>query len=114
MINDNPWERLIISHTSNGSIIFQKYITLLSLATPYLYISIAAFRKDELFPGQDLAIIIIEFSYVLSMIVNFFTDFTVEGEKVPTRNFNKIAKNYLRGYFLLDFIALLPFQLIHL
>jgi len=48
------------------------------------------------------------------MIINFFTDFTVEGEKVPTRNFNKIARNYLRGYFFLDAIALLPFQLVHL
>ena len=48
------------------------------------------------------------------MILKFFADFTVEGELAPTRNFNKIAINYLKGYFCLDAIALFPFQLIHM
>lgn len=56
----------------------------------------------------------VECSFCIQMIANFLTDFTVEGENYPTRDFNKIAKNYIKNDFLVDFIALLPFQLIHM
>ena len=45
------WDHLIISSNSNWSYAWNCYIAMISLITPYLYISIAAFRKEELFDG---------------------------------------------------------------
>ena len=61
---------------------------MLSLFSPYLYISIAAFRIDELFNGQKQLIYAIESSFVVSMLTKFLTDYNEEGESSPKRDLN--------------------------
>ena len=45
------------------------------------------------------------------MIKCFLTDYRVEGESFPEKNFFKIAQRYLKGEFLIDFIPLVPIPL---
>ena len=85
----------------------------MSLLTPYLYLTIAAFRIDELFPGKDIVIIIIESFFLVSMILKFFVDYQIEGLTLPEQDLSNIASNYFKGEFLLDFIPLVPLHLIH-
>ena len=74
-----------------------------------MYISIAAFRVTELFEGQHPLTMWIEFSFVVNVFISFLTDFIVEGESKPTRDFNLIANRYVKGEFKFDIIALIPF-----
>ena len=48
------------------------------------------------------------------MLMNFITDFKVEGEKHATRDLISIAKHYLKNGFWVDFIPLIPIQLLML
>lgn len=78
----------MISHTSTPYLVYKTYITLLSLFSPYLYISIAAFRLLHLFDGQNTIMAFVEISFIINVGVNFLTDFTVEGETNPRRKFD--------------------------
>ena len=42
------------------------------------------------------------------MIRNFLTEFREIGAKNPTREFPKIANNYMKGFFLFDLLPLIP------
>jgi len=48
--------------------------------------------------------------FTITIIVNFITDYTPQGETQPVRNLEKIAKRYLRGNFMYDFVAWFPFH----
>jgi len=53
-----------------------------------------------------------ELFFLISFIKNFLTDFTPEGEHHPVRKLSRIFKKYIKGYFFLDFIPLIPFTLL--
>jgi hypothetical protein len=52
--------------------------------------------------------LIIELFFSLAMIIEFITDYTEEGDEVPTKNISKIMKRYLKNGFVMDFIPLFP------
>lgn len=58
----------------------------------------------------------IDISFGIDIILNFFTAYEVKGlsgkEEVYECRPKKIAVNYLKGYFVLDFLATFPFDLI--
>ena len=89
--------------------VYRFYITLLSLFSPYIYISIAAFRVHPLIPYQDVLVWIIEGSFLLNIVITFLVDYKDEGDPIPVRDFNKIANRYLYGDFALDIFTLIPF-----
>ena len=50
--------------------------------------------------------------YIADIILNFRTTFVNKKGEVVSGS-RKIAKQYLRGWFILDFIAALPFDLLY-
>ena len=50
----------------------------------------------------------IEIFFLVAMIIEFITDYTEEGDEVPTKDLHKIVKRYLKNGFILDFIPLFP------
>jgi len=54
--------------------------------------------------------VIFESFFVFAMVIEFITDYTEEGDEVPTRDFSKIVRRYLKHGFVMDFIPLFPIQ----
>jgi hypothetical protein len=50
--------------------------------------------------------------FLLHCGLNFLVDFTVEGSKIPVRDFSKISSHYLSSEFMADFIPIIPLQFI--
>ena len=49
-----------------------------------------------------------ELCFLLDICFNFFVEYKSEEKLQPVRDFTKIAERYLKGTFLLDFIAFVP------
>jgi hypothetical protein len=55
--------------------------------------------------------IIFEIVFLISMVLEFLTDIQPEQKELkPIRDPILIAKNYINGDFLVDFLALIPFN----
>jgi hypothetical protein len=52
--------------------------------------------------------------FALNILVRFITEFTPEGSPTPTRELSKIAVRYLKTTFPMEFITIIPFQLLNL
>jgi hypothetical protein len=50
--------------------------------------------------------------FLIDIILNFFQEYQSEEKFRPIRDIEKIVKRYLTSTFLLDFIALIPFNAI--
>lgn len=48
--------------------------------------------------------------FLIDMISKFITEFTIPGQQTTCRNLDKIAIRYLKGCFLIDLVALIPFH----
>lgn len=48
------------------------------------------------------------------MLLMFFVEYIPEGQTKPVRNLERIAWAYLKGDFAIDFIAILPLQIINM
>jgi len=106
---------LIIDHTSCGAQYWKKFIDYLSLASSFSYAVYASFRHST--ENMKMVVSIVELVYFFDMILTFFTDFpktTSSNQKVNVKDIHKIFWRYLKGDFLLNFIALLPFYLLSL
>lgn len=54
---------------------------------------------------------IIDIIFIMDLFINFITAYEKRDGLQETR-IKKIAKNYLRGWFIIDFLACIPVQLI--
>merc|ERR1719316_528812 len=80
-----------------------------ALMTPY-EVGFLETKLDALFVVNR----IIDVIFVKDMIMNFFVKLTVR-TKTSTlwlRDQKKIVKHYLKGWFVIDFISILPFDII--
>lgn len=104
---------LVIRRNSTFYNIFTVFITILKLVSFYLYGYLAAFRMH---PQMNyIAItyyVVFEIIFVFDLIINFFVEIIDEETNQPERDLKKIAINYLNGLFFIDFITLIPLQLI--
>ena len=48
--------------------------------------------------------------FLADIIINFFTAYDNLETELPEIKLKRIAKNYLTGWFTLDFVAILPIQ----
>lgn len=55
---------------------------------------------------------ITDLSFLIDIILTFFTEVYVESKFLTVRNHKEIALIYLKGWFALDLISIIPFQLI--
>ena len=78
----------------------------------YGYMAAFGMYNSDMTENYDLRVMDIFFFVVftISIIMNFFRDFIPEGETTASKDLKKIAKRYLKGDFMLDFIAWIPFQ----
>lgn len=89
-------------------------ITILCLISAYIYANIAAFRMHPVRDERHINDIYAAFEslFLFDMVLQFFVEFVPEGQTRPIRNLERIAMNYFRNDFLLDFIAILPLELL--
>ena len=59
------------------------------------------------FVAADLAV---DSLFFIDMLLNFRTSYLKDGELIVSPS--KIAKNYLKGWFAIDFLSAVPFDLI--
>ena len=57
---------------------------------------------------------VIEFLFLIHMLLQFLVEFTPEGSKSPVTDLSKTSMNYINGVFVWDFIPILPFYVIEL
>lgn len=104
---------IVISQNNKAYVMFNLFDKILCVLSTYTYSYIAAFRLHnrmliEIYNTQYF----FESVFLISMISNFFVEFTVSSSGTPCRDLKLIALNYLKNDFKMDFIALLPLQMI--
>lgn len=67
---------------------------------------VVTFLSDKLI----LVDFLVDITFLIDMLVNFRTTYLKNGELVYEPS--KIARNYLRGWFLIDAVSAIPFDLI--
>lgn len=77
------------------------------LTSSYFFAYVAAFYHPDGFWWWGIEIFY-ELIFLLDIVRNFLTEYQELGEKLPTRDFPKIASNYMRGLFIIDLIPLIP------
>ena len=65
---------------------------------------------DETTDVQFIFDLMVDFSFMVDIVLTFFTAYEEKGTLVINRHM--IAKNYLKGWFMLDVITTIPFQLL--
>ncbi|VDP72509.1 unnamed protein product [Echinostoma caproni] len=110
-VQDVQASRFILLHYSLFKIVWDWMIL---ICTFYIAIMVpynAAFSLDT--DGKDLLIcdIIVELLFIIDIILNFVTTFVSKSGQVVYHT-RAIAINYLRGWFFLDLVAAIPFDVI--
>lgn len=109
----NMIQCIIIDHTSFGAQCWKKFIDYLSLVSSFSYATYAAFRQTS--KNMKMYIGIVELFYLLDMILTFITDYprtSSSNQKVHVKDINKIFWRYIKGDFIKNLVALIPFWLI--
>ncbi|KAF5405863.1 Potassium voltage gated channel subfamily H [Paragonimus heterotremus] len=110
-VQDVQASRFILLHYSIFKIIWDWMIL---LCTFYIAIMVpynAAFSLDT--DGKDLLIcdIIVELVFIVDIVINFATTFVSKSGQIVYHT-REIAVHYLKGWFFLDLIAAVPFDMI--
>ena len=104
-----PW--YIMLPESRARFIWNMMVIFLLMYTATLVPYRTVFIEDEQVGFLFYFDIIVDFLYFSDLIVNFFMAYEDTDKKLETR-LKKIASNYLRSWFTLDFISCIPFQYI--
>ena len=82
------------------------------LFSPYIYAYFALHGHEEGEIGPLWITIIFECIFFISILKNFITAYTPDGEILPVKDFWKISERYARNGFLIDFIPTFPITFI--
>jgi len=69
------------------------------------------FKKNKPTP-QYVMDIVFELFFFFDILINFVLEYKDEVDYKPVRSIKKIALKYIKGYFIVDFIATVPLRLI--
>ncbi|UJR14106.1 hypothetical protein I4U23_001102 [Adineta vaga] len=112
--------RTIIFHYSPIKAAWDWFILLLVIYTAIVTPYIAAFlmhedgpNKQRSRPSRALNVIelIVDVMFIIDLLVNLRTTYVERNEELVTRA-SKIAKHYLKGWFLIDVTAAIPFDIL--
>lgn len=108
------WHIFIIARKSIIYKLWSVFEVFCCLSSSYIYAYMAAFENPE--HGTTLfdLFLFYEIIFLVAFMLNFLVEYTPKGEEKPVREYKKIAWNYLKGNFALDFIPLVPLQFIDL
>ncbi|XP_047136900.1 potassium voltage-gated channel subfamily H member 6 isoform X1 [Hydra vulgaris] len=112
--NEECNHSFIILHYSGCKAIWDWFILLLvmytAIVTPYV-VTFLSTSESCIPPNKSLKIIdvVVDVMFVADIAINFRTTFVDSNDEVVT-NSCRIAVNYLKGWFILDFLAAFPFQ----
>lgn len=108
-------EFVVISQSNKVYVVFNLFDRILCMISTYVYAYISAFRLHSHISKQIFnTYIFFEIVFFISMISRFFVEFTQSSNGVPCRELKMIVVNYLKGDFKIDFICILPLQMIPL
>ena len=68
--------------------------------------------SEEGYEWIETVDLIVDALFFIDIIINFLSSYEDAETGLPIISFKKIAGNYLKGWFILDFLAVLPVQLI--
>ena len=71
-----------------------------------------AFYEEDTSKAWMIAWLLINFLFFLDIFVTFFTSITDKETNVEIFDHKKIAINYLKGWFFIDIISCVPFDLL--
>ena len=104
---------LIISEYGSFNIFWKIFDLINCILSSYIYAWLAAFGDQASGTVMTDMSIFFESCFTVTMLLHFITDYTPEGERVPIRELSKISKRYLFSQkFVLDFLTLIPFQIL--
>ena len=81
-----------------------------SFVSSFHYVQIAAFYSEEKLQRDNSTLVVYQVIFCADLIINFFTEHHSNKSPMPIRSQRRIAIIYLRGRFMLDVIALVPFD----
>ena len=100
---------LIIKENSKLKATFDIYINIMVAYNCFTTIYFVCFNADQP-QGIDIANYLVEVSFFFDIMFNFLTEYKDPETYETIRSLSKIAKKYVfRGWFILDFIAIIPF-----
>jgi hypothetical protein len=102
----------MINPEGTFNIVRENFMQLCILYTMTLGIFKNAFIEDQYYIFWDMIDdFFITLFFILDMILNFFTPYYTKDLKLEI-NCGKVSKNYLKGWFWLDLVSIIPFDLI--
>lgn len=104
---------LVFSEDNSCYELFSTCISILCLISSYIYLYLATFRNNITDENAN-AYILIECCFLIHMLLQFFKSYRASDEhstmQKEIRSISMISLNYLRTYFLVDLIPLMPLQ----
>ena len=82
-------------------------LMLVYLITVDIYVM--AFVKSEAQTVFKVINYLIDFAFIVDIVINFMSAYTTEYGRLETQ-FKRIALNYITGFFFIDVVASIPFQ----
>ena len=108
--NRSCQDRLVITMDSHIYQFWKIFVVIVCVLSSLTYAEMAAFGLPSSDSWLFIATLVFEVIFVVDMIVQFTLEFKPEDQYNTVRDLTEIAKRYLRGRFLIDFIALIPLQ----
>ena len=100
-------DRLVIPREGTFFSMWDILITILCIVSAYVYMFIAAFGVSD--QNMDYLDIIFNFIFFIDMILRFCLDYYDKIREETIKTQPKLAMHYLKGDFLYDFVATVPF-----
>jgi hypothetical protein len=106
----NKTSRYIIKEDNKFKQVFDMYIMLLVIYVAIVVPYRLAFSLEESKATKTISYVI-DFSFLIDIILTFFTAYFDEPNFTEVDNYKDIAISYLKGWFIFDVLSIFPFEL---
>mmetsp|Transcript_27102 Transcript_27102/g.26157 ORF Transcript_27102/g.26157 Transcript_27102/m.26157 type:complete len:199 (-) Transcript_27102:1308-1904(-) len=102
-------DKIIISKESSFEAVRSFYIFILAAYSTFSSAYYAAFGLPD---ERYLLFIdaVVEISFAIDIILNFFQEYISDEDFYPVRDLKRISVHYLKGRFIFDFLAVMPWD----